>query len=161
MSARQYIKDTDVELRVGITDQHLREIYADPFVQRIATDSQPGEPFIHPLVTYLSAFVRGKFVGAFMAIRQMNYDMEVHVLLMKEAIPQSRKLAQKFLDWVFAQNVLRATAQIYSHLPSVKNFCLKLGFQYEGFRRLVDSKDGKPIGLHMLGLTIYEWEGKK
>jgi len=70
---------------------------------------------------------------------------------------QSRELAQEFLCWAFDNGVLRVTAPIIEGLETAKNFCLKLGFTYEGFRRDSLIKDGLIVGVHMLGMTRMDW----
>ena len=147
-----------ITLTEGITDDHLAQVYADPYiVNRISSDGRRAAPVIHPLVTYLSAFVDGEFVGAFLAVRYTPYEFELHSLLHKSGIAQSRELAQEFLRWAFDKGVLRVTAPIIEGLETAKNFCIKLGFTYEGFRRDSLIKDGLIVGVHMLGMTRTDW----
>ena len=147
----------EVQLKVGITDEQLNEVYADPYITRIAPDDWSMAPVIHPLVTYLSAFVNGRFVGAFLAIRYTQHEIEWHSLLMKSALKQSRQLGNLFLTWAFQQGVMRVTAHIYEYLTTAKNYGSKLGLQEEGFRRCAAVKNGKAVGVYMLGITRQEW----
>jgi len=147
----------EVKLTVGITSQHLKEVYSDPYIMRISPDGPAMTPVLHPLATYVSAWVDDEFVGAFLSIRYSAHEIESHALLKKEAIKHSRQLGQMFLDWAFMQGVLRVTAHVYEYLEAAKNYCIKLGFQIEGFRRSAELKNGKPIGVYMLGITRQEW----
>lgn len=150
----------EVKLTVGITSQHLKEVYSDPYIMRIAPDGPPFEPFIHPLATYVSAWVDDKFVGAFLSVRVTPHEIESHALLKKSALKHSRQLGEMFIDWAFMQGVLRVTAQVYEYLESAKNYCLKLGFKQEGFRRCAEVKNGKSFGVYMLGIIRQEWRTK-
>jgi hypothetical protein len=147
----------EVKLTVGIEQDHLDEIYSDPYIMRIAPDGPKLSPVKHPLATYVSAWVNNRFVGAFLSIRYSAHEIESHALLMKEALPHSRQLGQMFLTWAFQQGVMRVTAHVYEYLQSAKNYCLKLGFQVEGFRRCAEVKKGKAVGVYLLGITRQEW----
>ena len=147
----------EVGLKVGITDEQLNQVYADPYITRVAPDDRSMAPVIHPLATYLSAFVNGRFVGAFLAIRYTQHEIESHALLTRAALRHSRQLGDAFLTWAFMQDVMRVTAHIYEYLGSAKNYCLKLGFQEEGFRRCAVVKDGRAVGVYTLGIIRQEW----
>ena len=147
----------EVGLKVGITDEQLNEIYADPYITRIAPDDRSMAPVLHPLATYLSAFVNGRFVGAFLSIRYTQHEIEWHSLLMKSALKQSRQLGDLFLTWAFQQGVMRVTAHIYEYLNTAKNYGLKLGMKQEGFRRCAAVKDGRAVGVYTLGILRQEW----
>ena len=156
-SRRQLNSLGEVKLTVGITDQHLREVYSDSYITGIAADGRALNPVSHPLATYLSAWIDNRFVGAFLAIRFTEHEIESHALLSKSALKQSRQLGDAFLTWAFQQGVMRVTAHVYEYLKSAKNYCLKLGFKEEGFRRCAAVKDGKAVGVYMLGITRQEW----
>lgn len=146
-----------VKLTVGITAEHLEQVYTDPYIIGIAPDGRALAPVNHPLATYLSAWVDGRFVGAFLSIRYTEHEIESHALLTKQALKHSRKLGGMFLDWAFNQGVMRVTAHIYDYLDTAKNYCLKLGFRLEGLRRNAAKKNGKAVGVYMLGITNQEW----
>lgn len=148
----------DCELTEGITDEHLSLIYADPFIRRVARDGQEFAPIHHPLVTYLSAWRDGQFMGAYLAIRFSVFEIEVHAFLMKKAIESSRVFAWLFLDWAFSKGIMRVTANIIEGLDSVVNHCLKIGFQKEGFKRNALTTSGVVRGVHILGMTKEEYE---
>lgn len=148
----------DCELTEGITDEHLSLIYADPFIRRVARDGQEFAPIHHPLVTYLSAWRDGQFMGAYIAVKFSVFEIEAHALLMKHATKLSRVFSQLFLDWAFAQGVMRVTASIIEGLESVVNHCLKIGFQKEGFKRNALTVGGEIRGVHILGMTKEEYE---
>jgi hypothetical protein len=147
----------EVGLKVGITDEQLNQVYSDPYIKRIAPDDRSIAPVSHPLATYLSAFVNGRFVGAFLSIRYTQHEIESHALLTKAALKHSRQLGDAFLAWAFQQDVMRVTAHVYEYLKSAKNYCLKLGFKEEGFRRCAAVKDGRAVGVYLLGITRQEW----
>jgi hypothetical protein len=142
---------------VGITDQHLMEVYSDPYISRIGHDHRPAAPIQHPNATYLSAWVDGKFSGAFIAIKASPVELELHALLKKSAIKQSRHLGLSFLAWAFAQPILRVTAYIIQGLETAKNYCIKLGFKIEGCRRCACLQNGVVKGVYVLGMTRQDW----
>lgn len=143
----------------GITVEQLVELYSDPFVARIEHDHRRHYPVFSPDATYVSAYVDGRFVGAFLAIAASPVELEVHVLLMRSAVRHSRELGKAFLVWCFSKpDVLRLTGNIPDWLLSARNHAEKMGFKYEGVRRHALVKNGKPRGVWMLGLLRDEWE---
>jgi hypothetical protein len=142
---------------VGITEQHLVEVYSDPYITKVGHDHRPAVPIQHPNVTYLSAWVDGKFSGAFIAIKQSAVELELHALLKKSALKQSRDLGLACLAWAFSQPILRVTAYIIEGLDMAKNFCIKLGFKVEGCRRCACVQNGVIKDVYMLGMTRQEW----
>jgi hypothetical protein len=141
----------------GITDKHLAEIYADPYIQKVGHDHRPAAPINHPLVTYLTASVNGKFAGAFIAIQASPIDLEFHSLLKKNFVLHSRNLAKEFLDWAFSKPIERVTALIIEGLETAKNFGLKLGFKLEGIKRNACLVNGELKNVYILGLTRQDW----
>ena len=142
----------------GITKGHLLEVYSDPYITaKIGHDHRPAAPIDHPSVTYLTATVGGRFAGAFMAIRFSSTEIEWHSLLHKSAIKHSRDLGYAFLAWAFAQPILRVTAYIIEGLESAKNYGLKLGMKFEGFRRNACIQSGQIKGVYILGMTRTDW----
>jgi hypothetical protein len=142
---------------VGISEQHLLEVYSDPYITKVGHDHRPAAPIQHPNVTYLSAWVNGKFSGAFMVIRQSAVELELHALLKKSALKQSRNLGMACLTWAFAQPILRVTAYIIEGLEAAKNYCLKLGFKEEGRRRCACVQGGVVKDVYVLGMTRQDW----
>jgi len=142
---------------LGISQQHLLEVYQDPYIARVGHDHRPAAPIDHPNVTYLSAWVDEKFCGAFMAIKQSAVELELHALLKKSALKQSRQLGLACLAWAFAQPILRVTVYIIQGLEAAKNYCLKLGFKHEGCRRNACVQNGVIKDVYMLGMTRQEW----
>jgi hypothetical protein len=158
LTSRRQLKSLgEVKLTVGITEDHLKQVYEDPYIARIAPDGRSLVPVIHPLATYLSAWIDNRFVGAFLAIRYTEHEIESHALLTKSAMKHSRQLGEMFLTWSFQQGVMRVTAHIYEYLKTAKNYCLKLGFKQEGFRRCAAVKDGRSVGVYLLGIVRQEW----
>ena len=147
-----------IEVGEGITQTDLAVLYADPYIQRVGWDEVPASPVIHPVAKYLTATVYGNFAGAFLAIRFSDREIEMHSLLRKEYIEHSRELGAMSLDWAFTQDgVHRVTAYITGDLVAAMNYCLKLGFKFEGIRREACSKNGKPLDVHIFGILKSEW----
>lgn len=152
--------DNMVELLIteGITEEHLQEIYSDPYILNVGHDQRPAAYIDHPNLKYLSAWISGKFAGAFMAIKFNALEYELHSLLKKTSIKYSRYLGKLFIDWAFSHDsVTRVTAYVIEGLGTAKNYCLKLGFIYEGAKRDACIKEGKIRKIHMLGITRAEW----
>lgn len=142
---------------VGITEQHLQEVYSDPYIARVGHDHRPVAPIHHPNATYLSAWVGDSFAGAFIAIKQSTVELELHALLKKSALKQSRALGVACLAWAFAQPILRVTAYIIEGLEAAKNYCIKLGFKEEGRRRCACVQGGVEKDVYVLGMTRQDW----
>jgi hypothetical protein len=115
---------------------------------------------IHPLATYISAWIGDKFAGAFLAVRQSQHDIELHALLLRESVRHSRQFSIHAVDWCFAQGVNRVTALIVEGLEKTVNMCRKLGFSHEGLRRDSVMGNGRMVGVHMMGVTRAEWSEK-
>jgi hypothetical protein len=136
----------------------LCSIYADPWVSKVGHDHRPASPILHPAAKYLGAYVHGKLVGAFLVIESGFIELDLHALLTKKAVPWSRELGRMCLDYAFGlTHIERVTANVLEGLESARNYCMKLGFKYEGFKRNVAHRNGKPIGLYILGMTRAEW----
>ena len=146
-----------------LTDANLLgELYADPYVARIGHDHRAATPIIHPNARYMGAYVDEQFVGAFLIIESGYIEQDVHALLTRRALAFSRRLGRMCLDYVFSDaGIQRVTAYVIEGLTSAKNYCLKLGFKDEGFRRNVCMKAGKLLGVHVLGMTRKDWEFSK
>lgn len=150
-----------ISLREGITQQHLQEVYSDPHMARAGHDHREFTPIIHPLATYLTAYAGGHFAGAFLAIRASHLEIDAHVLLKKEFAQESRALGREFLAWAFSKDgVQRVSANIREGLEIVRNYCLRLGFEQEGFKRHAISKDGEIGGIYIMGITKQDWSKK-
>lgn len=152
------MRDGDCELTEGVTADHLSMVYADPFVRRATRDGQEFAPINHPAVTYLSAWHKGAFVGAYLAVRFTQFEMELHALLMRKAAPFCRTFSRLFVSWAFGKGVQRVTANIIDGLDSVVNHCLKIGFVTEGFKRDALRVGGEIRGVHILGMTRVDYE---
>jgi hypothetical protein len=138
----------------------IKALCRDPYIARVGHDYRPAEVVLHPDVRYLGAFVDGEMVGAFMVVNTGWIDFDLHALLTKRALPQCRKLGRLCLDFVFADPIVcRVTANIIQGLESARNYCLKLGFKPEGYKPHACLKNGRPVGVYMLGMTRSEWGG--
>lgn len=132
----------------------------DPHVAaRVSHDHREPGYIAHPEVRYLGAMVGRQVAGVFTLIDFSDLEVEIHVGLLPWAVKHSRELGRACLAHVFAdRDVKRATAYIIEGLDSARNYCLKLGFQPEGFRRDACSKGGRLLGVHVLGITRADWE---
>lgn len=147
-----------VSLTEGITEENLQRVYCDPFISRAGHDSREFAPVQHPQAKYLSAFVGGKFAGAFLAIQTTALNLDLHVLLFRHSVKHSRALGHACLRWSFSQDgVQRVTAPVVEDLQTVVNYCLKLGFSKEGFVRDGVVRNGRIQGVHILGMTRKDW----
>lgn len=141
----------------GITKGHLLEVYSDPYITKVGHDHRAAAPIDHPNVTYLSAWIGKTFAGAFMVIKQSAVEFELHALLKRSSIKQSRALGMACLAWAFAHSILRVTAYIIEGLEAAKNYCLKLGFKHEGTRRHACMQGGIIKNVYVLGMTRQDW----
>lgn len=151
-----------IHVEPGITPAELRSVYNDARVcAALSRDGTAPQPVSHPLVAYYSAFVDGRFAGAFMAVRQTAADIEVHSLLLRHAVRYSRQLGAAFMAALFANpEVQRLTAWICADLPSVGNFCRRMGFTLEGTRRGACVRNQQSVDVLMFGLLKSEWSAK-
>jgi hypothetical protein len=137
--------------------KELINIYSDPYIKQISHDHREANIVVHPNVTYLAAKINNEIVGAFLTIKINPTDIELHSLLTKKAIKHSRELGNLCIDWAFSfKEVQRVTANIFQGLEKAKNYCLKLGFIYEGTKRHAFLKDGKMVDMYILGITRKE-----
>lgn len=139
----------------------LAAIYSDPYVARVGYDDRPAQPIAHEAVSYHLAHIDGETVGAFMAIRSGYLEWDVHALLTRHALPYCRELGRLFLDWCFSHPIARVTAPVIEGLESARNYCLRLGFHVEGFRRDVLRQGGVLRGVWVLGMTRTDWEAAR
>lgn len=136
----------------------VAKICADPFVARAGHDHRVLAPIDSPAVSHLGAYVHDMLVGAFMVVRASTLEMDVHAMLMRQAIPWCRDLGRLCIDWCFSTPaVMRVTAYVADHLLSVRNFCRRLGFVHEGMRRDACQIGGRLVGVHTYGLTRTDW----
>jgi len=143
-----------------ITDRAiLEDFYRDPYIAKVGHDDRPAAFIDHPAVKYLGAYKDDQLLGAFLVIESGFVEKDVHALLTRAALPYSRTLgtlciAQMFTD----KHTARVSAYVIDGLTAARNYCLKLGFKSEGYRRNACRKDGKLIGVHVLGMTRQDWE---
>lgn len=149
---------TTLSITAGISTEHLKQVYSDPRMQRIGHDHRQVGPVNHPLASYLSAWIDGEFVGAFLAIRASMVEVDLHALLLASAVQQSRALGRLAVNWAFEQpGVMRVTGYVIDGLDSALNYCRKVGLQHEGCRRHACSQNGIPRDVHILGATREDW----
>lgn len=150
----------NIKITEGISEEHLADIYSDPYILRaINNDYSPSGPVIHPLIRYFSTWIDGSFSGAFVVVEFSWVEWDLHSLLKKSAIKHSRALGRAFINHVFSINteLLRLTAYVIEGLESARNYCLRLGFKYEGTRRSAFLVNGEPKDCYILGLLKSEW----
>lgn len=136
----------------------LDSLFADPYIARVGHDHRPAAYIDHPAVRYLGAWVGGSLVGAFCVIESAWIEWDLHVLLRRCALPHSRRLLRLCLDRLFSESPIeRVTGYVLEGLESAKNYALRCGFVYEGFRRRAVSVGGRPVGIHVLGMTREDW----
>lgn len=147
------------ELRIteGIAPEHLAEVYSDAYIARIGHDQRPFSPVIHPMATYVSAWIDGAFAGAFLAIRATSVEIDMHALLFRRSLRCSRELGRMFIEWCFERPIFRVTAQVIEGLDSALNYCLRVGLKREGFKSAVCTQGGALRGVHILGITRADW----
>lgn len=139
--------------------QAIGAICADPYVARAGHDHRPTAPISHPSVSYLGAYAYGELVGAFLVIKSGFIEWDLHSLLTRKALPWCRDLGRLCLSWCFGHKAIeRVTAYVIEGLETAKNYCLRLGFVIEGFRRNAAKVNGEFRGVHVLGMTRAEWE---
>jgi len=143
-----------------LSDQSaLAPLFLDPYIARVGHDDRPAAPISHPHVHYLGARVDGELVGAFMIIESGFVEVDVHALLSRRALPHSRELGRLCLAQAFANpEIQRVTAYVIDGLNAARNYCLKLGFQYEGVRRCACRQGGRLRDVHTLGMTRNDWK---
>jgi RimJ/RimL family protein N-acetyltransferase len=136
-------------------------VFSDPYVRdRVAHDHRSPGFIAHPDVRYLAARANGRLAGFFLLIDVSPLEVETHAALLRWALPYSRDLGRACLAHVFRDpQVQRASAPVIEGLDSARNYCRKLGFREEGFRRAACMKNGRLLGVHLLGITRAELKG--
>jgi hypothetical protein len=144
-----------------LTDTNaLAALYRDPYIARVGHDHRSAYPIEHPAAHYMGAHVDGEFVGAFLIIESGFIETDVHALLTRRALPNSRELGRMCLHYIFANPAIeRITAYVIEGLTAARNYCLKLGFKSEGFRRAACAQNGVLLGIHTMGMTRNDWKG--
>lgn len=131
---------------------------AAPIAPKIRHDGREPGYIDHPLASYWGAYIEDDLVGVFLAVRFSQWEIEAHAALLPSALANGRKLAALFLDAMFATpNVERVTGYVMDTLPSAGNFCLKLGFEYEGRRRAACRIAGTLRDVLIYGITRQDW----
>jgi hypothetical protein len=151
-----------LELKPLIDRSELVKLYADPYIARVGHDHRPASPIHHPDAYYLGAYADGALMGAFLIIHSGFIEYDIHALLRRDALTYSRQFGRLCLAHVFTDpQIQRATGYIIDGLTTARNYCLKLGFKDEGYRRNACMKNGKLVGVQTLGITRNDWEASK
>lgn len=139
--------------------QALAALYAAPEFSVVAHDHRPVGPISHPAVSYLGAYVDDVLAGCFLLIKASSLEIDLHALILRRFVRQSRDLGRLCIAHAFEQpGIARVTAYVIEGLESARNFTERLGFKQEGFRRDACMKSGALLGVHVMGLTRTEWE---
>lgn len=141
------------------TTEQVEQACLDPLVrERLSTDFSHPAFRQHPLISYCAAYVDGRFVGVFLAVKFSAVEVEVHALLFREAARASRELGRAFLQLAFADPLVqRVSTYVFSNLKTARNWLLKLGFEYEGCKRDAARKIGRPLDVWVFGMTRKDW----
>lgn len=139
--------------------EEVSAVLEDPRISAaISHDDRPAAFIDHPAARYLGAYVNGALAGFFLVIQSGFVEVDLHAAILRRFIAHSRALGRMCLAAVFAEpHVARATAYVIEGLDSAANYCLRLGFVREGFRRAALRKGGRLLGVHVLGITRAEW----
>lgn len=120
------------------------QLYQNDYVLSAFGELHTKKPIENEFFKYHSCYVDGIFVGCFLEIIRSPIESEVHSLLFKSAIKYSRELARIFIKNLFnSRPIFRISTQVMQIHGSVINFCLKIGFIFEGIKQCADMKDGK------------------
>jgi hypothetical protein len=134
-------------------------IYNADMAKRVGHDHCPAGYIDHPAVRYFGAYVGDDLVGLFVRIETTWIEVDVHAVIHRRAIQHARSLGREFIALMFQDPaVQKLTAPVFEDIPSAVNYCKRLGFRYEGFRRACFVRSGHIIGLHILGLTREDYE---
>lgn len=126
------------------SDEELQQIYQNDYVLSAFGELHTRNPLKSDIVKYYSCYVNGNFVGCFLEIMRSPIESEVHSLLFKKAAKYCRELARIFIRQLFeSKPIVRVSTQVMQIHKSVINFCLKIGFVFEGIKKNADLKDGK------------------
>jgi hypothetical protein len=149
----------NLEVVWGYRMYELEMLYSDPYIAKVGHDHRPAGFIDHPRAQYYSAYVDGEFAGAFLAIRVSAIELDVHSLLKREFVRQSRELGKMFFRECFSdREIQRITAKVIDGFQCALNYCLKLGFTYEGAMRGAIYQSGVPKSVHILGMLRGEKE---
>jgi hypothetical protein len=147
-----------IQVTEGISRVHMDAIYADPYILSVGHDHFPEVALYHETVQYYSAWIDGVFAGAFMTIKQSQFEVDVHAQLFKSSARQSRALGKELLELLYCdQDLNRVTAKIIDGRRSVINYCKKMGFVYEGRLREWCYCDTVATDLHILSMIRKDW----
>lgn len=147
-----------VELQENPSKNLIQDLYKDPLVSRIGDDLRTLEPLSHPLISYLGVFLSGVFVGAFVLIKFSPYEIEVHNILTRRAIPALRQISKMVVDYIFnTYPIQRITGWIQEDIKTAINHVIKSGFLIEGCKQDALLVRGELKNLILVGLTRDRW----
>lgn len=136
----------------------LNTLYSNRYISRIAHDDRCLGIIDHPAARYYGCYIDGIFVGAFLIIKQSSVEVDMHALLYRSAIYQSRVLGKMMLAKLFDNpNLNRVTAYIIQGLESAANYARKIGFKDEGVRHQACLVNQQLRDIYMLGIIREDW----
>lgn len=126
---------------------------------KVGHDHRESGYISHPNVSYLGAYVNNELVGVFTIIESGFVEVDIHASILPAGIAEARVLGAMAVDYLFktTPDLARITAYVIEGLETAKNYCIKVGFVYEGKRRDACLKNGQLVGIHVLGLTRKDW----
>lgn len=138
----------------------IHAVITDPWIAaKVRHDHREPGYIEHPDVEYLGCYDGEELAGVFMLIHDY-VEVTIHAYIRREWTRYGREWGRLALSHAFSNSsIQRVTAPIAEGLESVVNYCRKLGFVYEGFQRQAIQKDGRLVGIHLLGMTREEWHG--
>lgn len=147
-----------LEIKKGLTADNADYLFSQPCIKNMGDDLREVKPIKSDLVYYFSAFIDGAFAGCMMYIKHSPYEIEIHNFLLKVAMPKMKEIISHVLDFAFSQkHVMRVTANIREDFKTMYNHVKKYGLKCEGYKPCAAIKNGKPVGVYILGLTKQNW----
>lgn len=149
---------SNVELSVGLSSDDAQELYSQKCIQWTGDDRHPAQFLKSEFVHYLSCRVDGSFCGALLLIDRSLYELDLHCLILGNAVKEYREILTSVLDFIFDNtNCLRVTGWIRDDFTSQINAAKKCGFIHEGVRRECCTVNGTLRDVVMLGITKSDW----
>lgn len=137
----------------------VERVLSDPAIaRRLMTDRGPAAYVAHPSIRYLSALVAGRVLGFFALVRRSLETIEIHVALLREALPAARRLGRLAVTQAFSDpTVQRVVALVLEGLESARNYAVRCGFVLESFETGRTTVDGRPRGAWRLVAHRAQW----
>lgn len=148
-----------IEIKKGITKDEVQATYSHPSITKLSNDHYAPSFIDHEEVYYYSCYVDGEYCGCFVLWSNFYKEVEIHSLLLPNAIRHERELSGNILNIAFTDND-RVTTKIFDKIKTTINLIKKLGFTHEGTLRNSYVDNGKHGNIELFGLLKSEWESK-